>query len=74
MTVGEVVHEPDYDAEMRLPEGVTCDGCAHAKRCFGMGFSTPGRTSCDFWPSRFRAELEGLLKIGKLAAAPSPLP
>lgn len=47
--------EPDYDAEMRLPDGVTCDGCAHHKRCFGFGFSTPGRTSCDFWPNRFAA-------------------
>lgn len=47
--------EPDYEAEMRLPEGATCDGCASAKRCFGFGFSTPGRTSCDFWPSRYRA-------------------
>ena len=47
--------EPDYDAEMRLPEGVTCDLCFHAKRCFGIGYSQPGRTSCDFWPSRYRA-------------------
>lgn len=47
--------EPDYDAEMRLPEGLTCDACFHAPRCFGFGFSTPGRTSCDFHPSRFRA-------------------
>ena len=45
--------EPDYDAEMRLPEGKRCDDCAHAARCFGFGFSTSGRTSCDFWPSRF---------------------
>lgn len=50
-----MIREPDYAAEMRLPEGVTCDGCVHAKRCFGFGFSTPGRTSCDFWPSRFCA-------------------
>ncbi len=45
----------DYDAEMRLPTGVSCDDCAHSKRCFGFGFSESGRTSCDFWPSRFRA-------------------
>jgi hypothetical protein len=50
----ERVREPDYDAEMRLPTGRSCDDCAHAKRCFGLGFSTPGRTSCDFWPNRFR--------------------
>lgn len=47
--------EPDYDAEMRLPDGVTCDGCVHSKRCFGFGFSQTGRTSCDFWPNRFAA-------------------
>lgn len=50
-----MAREPDYDAEMRLPGGLTCSDCAHAKRCFGFGFSSPGRTSCDFWPSRFRA-------------------
>ena len=49
--------EPDYDAEMRLAEGVTCDVCAHAQRCFGFGFSKPGATSCDFWPIRFRAKI-----------------
>lgn len=48
--------EPDYAAEMRLADGVRCDDCAHAPRCFGFGFgfSKPGRTSCDFWPSRYR--------------------
>lgn len=51
----EAANEPDYDAEMRLPEGVRCDDCVHAQRCFGFGFSATGRTSCDFWPSRFYA-------------------
>ena len=51
--------EPDYGAEMRLPDGQTCDDCRHSKRCFGFGFSEPGRTSCDFWPSRFRLTQEG---------------
>lgn len=45
--------EPDYVAEMRLPDGKTCDECVHARRCFGLGFSTPGNTSCDFWPRRY---------------------
>lgn len=45
--------EPDYDAEMRLPEGRTCADCRHIARCKGFGFSWPERTSCDFWPSRF---------------------
>lgn len=46
--------EPDYDAEMKLPEGKRCDDCFHARRCFGIGYSEPGRTACDFWPSRYR--------------------
>jgi hypothetical protein len=52
------VREPDYDADMRLPEGKTCDDCVHAARCFGFGFSKSGATSCDFWPRRYRAALE----------------
>jgi hypothetical protein len=47
--------EPDYDAEMRLAPGVTCDDCAHCRRCFAFGFSKTGRTSCDFYPNRFLA-------------------
>lgn len=53
----KVLREPDYDAEMKLPVGASCDDCASAKRCFAFGYSTTGRTSCDFWPSRFRALL-----------------
>lgn len=49
--------EPNYEAEMRLPPDKTCDDCAHARRCFAFGFSKPGRTNCDFWPSRFRAAI-----------------
>lgn len=48
--------EPDHAAEMRLPADKHCDDCAHSKRCFGFGFSAPGRTSCDFWPSRYREQ------------------
>lgn len=65
--------EPDYDAEMRLPAGVTCDVCQHAPRCFGFGYSTPGRTSCDFWPSRYRSvrrmPKEGDVEVVSLAEA-----
>ena len=46
--------EPDYAAEMRLPEGKSCGDCTHHRRCFGLGFSEVGRTSCDFHPSRYR--------------------
>lgn len=52
-SVERLTSEPDYDAEMRLPSGATCDDCRHAARCFGLGFITTGRASCDFWPSRF---------------------
>lgn len=45
--------ERDYDAEMRLPTGKTCDDCGHAKRCFAFGFSKSGNTSCDFHPPRW---------------------
>lgn len=52
--------EPDYHAEMRLPPGVSCADCKHVKRCSGFGFTSPVRTSCDFWPNRFvRANDEG---------------
>ena len=51
--------EPDYDAEMRLAPGVTCDDCAHCRRCFAFGFSEPGSTSCDFYPNRFRTSTDG---------------
>lgn len=54
--------EPDYVAVMKLPDGVTCDGCAHHKRCFAFGFSKPGRGSCDFYPSRFRASIVSTTK------------
>jgi hypothetical protein len=45
--------EPDYAADMALPEGKTCADCVHIRRCAGMGFSKPERTSCDFWPNKF---------------------
>lgn len=48
--------EPDYAAERRLAEGVTCASCAHGARCDGLfGAVRRGFTSCDFWPSRFVA-------------------
>lgn len=46
-------HPIDYRAAMKLPEGRTCDDCIHARRCFAMGYSEPGRTNCDFYPSKF---------------------
>lgn len=47
-------NEPNYDADMKLPEGKSCDDCYAAHFCFGIGCSKPGRTSCDYWPNRFR--------------------
>lgn len=54
---GDMVAERNYDAEMKLPPGKTCEDCAHSARCFAFGFSTPGCTSCDFWPSSYRARM-----------------
>lgn len=42
-----------YDQLMQLPAGKTCNDCRHSARCFGLGYSTPNRTSCDFYPNRF---------------------
>ena len=52
MTKPKIV-EPDYAAEMALPQDKTCDDCRHSRRCFGFGFSKTGNTSCDFWPNRY---------------------
>ena len=46
--------EPDYDAEMKLPEGKTCGDCVHCKRCCSMFGHVPSDASCDWWPSRFQ--------------------
>lgn len=47
--------EPNYAAERKLPEGMTCANCQHGARCEGLfGAVRRGFTSCDFWPSRFR--------------------
>ena len=41
---------------MELPAGETCGGCVWLARCTALGFtSSPERTSCDFFPRRFRA-------------------
>ena len=46
---------PDYAAEMKLPEGKSCDDCVHLARCLMFGFTSTGtQTSRDFHPSRFR--------------------
>lgn len=46
--------EPDYGAEMKLPEGKTCGDCWHVKRCRAFGFtSSEANTGCDFHPRRF---------------------
>lgn len=47
--------EINYDAEMKLPSGKTCDDCAHSRRCFAFGFSKTGNTSCDFFPNRWQS-------------------
>jgi hypothetical protein len=50
--------EPNYRAEMRLPDGKTCADCQHGSRCDALFGAVRQRfTSCDFWPSRYRAKL-----------------
>jgi hypothetical protein len=49
-----VVDNPGiHERLMQLPVGMSCSDCAHAKRCFALGYSTPERTTCDFYPSHF---------------------
>lgn len=49
--------EPDYAAEMLLPEGKTCADCRNGKLCDGLfGATRRAFTSCDFWPSRYIAK------------------
>jgi hypothetical protein len=48
--------EPNYHAEMRLPEGKTCADCRNGARCDALfGAVRKGFRSCDFYPSRFVA-------------------
>jgi hypothetical protein len=49
--------EPNYHAEMRLPDGKTCADCQHGPRCDALfGAVRRAFSSCDFWPSRFVSE------------------
>jgi len=43
----------EYD--MLLPDGITCDGCAHFGRCTALFRCGSKNTKCDFYPSRYRA-------------------
>jgi hypothetical protein len=58
VTKASGVSEPDYDAEMRLPDGMTCADCRHGWRCDALfGAVRRAFTSCDFWPSRYIAKV-----------------
>jgi hypothetical protein len=39
---------------MELPEGQTCEDCVHVGYCTGLGVTTRDRTSCDWFPRRFK--------------------
>lgn len=52
--------EPNYDEEMKLPEGKTCADCYAVRFCVGIGCTVATATKCDYWPRRFR-EPAGLL-------------
>ncbi len=42
---------------MELPKGKTCGDCYAFRHCAGMYAVTKERTSCDFFPRRFREPL-----------------
>jgi hypothetical protein len=46
--------EPNYEQDMKLPEGKTCDVCYAFRFCKGIGCSWEGREECDYWPNRFK--------------------
>jgi hypothetical protein len=48
------VSEPDYRKDMDLPPGKKCGDCFASRHCIALGISTADRTSCDFWPNRFK--------------------
>lgn len=39
---------------MELPADKTCGDCAHLPRCVAFGVTHAARTSCDWFPRRFR--------------------
>lgn len=52
--------EPNYAAEMKLPEGKTCADCNNGRVCNALFGAVRRRfTSCDFYPSRFTEYAEG---------------
>jgi hypothetical protein len=38
-----------------LPEGATCAGCIHLRRCVAIFGAKPENTWCDFFPRRYSA-------------------
>lgn len=44
---------------MALPEGKTCGGCIHIRRCKAMFGHVETDTYCDWYPRRFREILLG---------------
>ena len=46
--------ERDYEAEMKLPDGWTCDDCRFFRYCCRLIGNVAGNTSCDWAPSRFQ--------------------
>lgn len=40
--------------EMDLPEGQTCESCAHCRRCCMMFGHIPDDEVCDWSPSKFQ--------------------
>ena len=47
-------NEPNYREDMQLPAGKKCGDCFASRHCIALGMTTAERTSCDFWPNRFK--------------------
>lgn len=47
----------DEDADMKLPEGKTCNDCASIKTCKAFIGIKGTETTCDWYPVRFRPAL-----------------
>jgi hypothetical protein len=68
-----IAREPDYAAERRLPDGVTCAACVHAPRCDALfGAVRRAFTSCDFSPSRYKPSGEQIFSPSFAAEEKKP--
>lgn len=60
---------------MQLPEGESCNTCAHTHRCCTVFGAKPNDTSCQFFPRRFvnPAEVRAAMVRTSMAAKPTSI-